>query len=180
MAAEPTPTPLRVAIKPMKRRHINQAYEIEHLASPGGWTRSIFLSELLYAAERTYIVAKHGRRVVGFAGVWCTPDEGHITNIVVHPEWRRHKVASRMLAHLIGVTADRGLDAMTLEVRVSNRAAQAMYERFGFASVGIRPGYYGDNREDAVIMWARDIRSTVFRARVAEILTAIDEARGGR
>ena len=174
MAARPQTGPVRARIRPMKRRHLNQVLAIEGQVYPSGWSRTVFVSELLYAAERSYVVAKIGRMVVGYVGLMYTIDEGHITNIAVHPDWQRHKIGSQLLLHALDLTIERGLDAITLEARVSNLGAQALYERFGFQSVGVRPGYYADNREDAVIMWAHGLQGDAYRDRLTDIARSLD------
>jgi ribosomal-protein-alanine N-acetyltransferase len=157
----------------MRRRHLNQVLAIEHQVYSSGWSRSIFLNELLFADRRRYSVAKVGRRVAGDVGVMFAPDEGHITTVAVHPDWQRRGIATRLMVHALEVTREAGLDAMTLEVRVSNRAAQSMYEQLGFSSVGVRPGYYVDNREDAMIMWVQGISSPEYQARLVALLDAL-------
>jgi len=91
--------------------------------------------------------------LIGYAGLWAIEDEGHITNVAVHPDYRRMHLGSILVDMLIAQTRLEGLKRFTLEVRVSNQAAIALYEKFGFVSAGIRKGYYEDNNEDAMIMW---------------------------
>lgn len=179
MAVQRRAMTTRVTLKPMKRRHLQQVLAIEEHVYTSGWSRSIFLNELLYARDRIYLVATVGRMVVGYAGVWFTPDEGHVTTIAVHPDWQRHRIASRLLGRLLTLARDRERDAMTLEVRVSNSAAQAMYEKFGFAAEGTRPRYYADNQEDAVIMWVRGIGSDAYRQRLDSLAVTGTSIRGG-
>jgi [ribosomal protein S18]-alanine N-acetyltransferase len=91
--------------------------------------------------------------IIGYAGLWAIEDEGHITNVAVHPDFRRMHLGHILVDMLIGQTRQEGLKRFTLEVRVSNAAAIALYEQFGFVSAGLRKGYYEDNNEDAMIMW---------------------------
>ena len=91
--------------------------------------------------------------VCGYVGVWKILDEGHITNVAVAPEYRRMHIGRAMLETLFEVTGQAGIERYTLEVRASNEPAIRLYEGLGFKSEGIRPGYYEDNGEDAVIMW---------------------------
>lgn len=179
MAARPEAGVAPVRLRPMKRRHLTQVLAIESEVYPSGWSRTVFLSELLYAAEREYLVAKVGRMVVGYVGVMFTIDEGHITTIAVHPDWQRRKIATQLLLRAVDLTIARDLDALTLEARVSNLGAHALYERFGFQSVGVRPGYYADNREDALVMWAHGLQGDTYRDRLADIVASLD-APGGR
>ena len=95
-------------------------------------------------------IAGHG---CGYVGVWKILDEGHITNVAVAPEYRRMHIGRAMLETLFEVTGQAGIERYTLEVRASNEPAIRLYEGLGFKSEGIRPGYYEDNGEDAVIMW---------------------------
>jgi [ribosomal protein S18]-alanine N-acetyltransferase len=91
--------------------------------------------------------------IIGYAGLWAIEDEGHITNVAVHPDYRRMHLGHILVEMLIDQTQQEGLKRFTLEVRVSNHAAIALYEQFGFVSAGLRKGYYEDNNEDAMIMW---------------------------
>ena len=90
-------------------------------------------------------------------------DAWHIMNVAVHPEYRRQGVASRLLDELFELTVGDSRRGYTLEVRVSNVTAIALYERFGFEPSGVRRGYYTDNREDALIMWKDPIREAAAR-----------------
>ena len=119
--------------------------------------------------SRSYLVALERHQVLGFAGLMVTGSEGHITNIAVHPDQRRRQLASRMLLVLFTDARRRGVEDLTLEVRYTNRAAQELYRRFGFAPGGIRKNYYSDIGEDAVIMWAHDIGSEASRERLAKV-----------
>jgi ribosomal-protein-alanine N-acetyltransferase len=105
---------------------------------------------------------------VAYGGLMFAVDEAHVTNIAVAPEVQRRGFARRMLLRLANVAVERGFTALTLEVRVSNTAAQAMYRQFGFAPAGIRQRYY-ENTEDALVMWVHDIDSPEYRARLNAI-----------
>jgi ribosomal-protein-alanine N-acetyltransferase len=100
-------------------------------------------------------------------------DDGHITTIAVDPVWQRHGIATRMLLQLVECALARGVEQLTLEVRLSNHEAQELYRRFGFAPAGIRRGYYVDNREDALVMWAHDVRRDDYSERLAGIRDSI-------
>ncbi|MFZ4514700.1 MAG: ribosomal protein S18-alanine N-acetyltransferase [Acidimicrobiia bacterium] len=158
----------------MRRRHLRAVLQIETDVYPSGWTRGIFLNELLQTQTRGYWVAKVGRQIVGYVGVMFGVDEGHITTIAVHREWQRQKVATRLMIHAMRETIAREYDALTLEARVSNTGAHALYEQFGLQSVGVRPGYYADNREDAVVMWAHGLLLPEYVARLDAISADCD------
>jgi ribosomal-protein-alanine N-acetyltransferase len=157
-----------VTIERMRRRHLRMILPIETQVYPRPWSPSVFLDELNAAArgERVYIVAKSLGRVVGYAGMILGVDEIHVTNIAVQPERQRGGIGRRMLLYLLHEARARGYQAMTLEVRVSNHAAQAMYQRFGFAPAGVRKKYY-EQTEDAIVMWAHDIHTPEFAERLA-------------
>ena len=153
----------------MRRRHLRAVVAIERSVNPRPWSLGLFTGELRMPTSRHWVVARSGVQVVGFGGLMVTLDEGHITNFAVHEDFRRHHVATRMLLVLCREAVERGVRDLTLEVRASNRAAQALYARFGFAPGGVRKAYYRDNAEDALIMWAHDIGSAEGEARLARI-----------
>ena len=169
MAIEPADLAVPITLTPMKRRHLRAVCRIEQLCNPRPWSYSLFLSELRYAESRAYVVARRGHEVVGYAGLMVIADDGHVTNVAVHPDHRRQAIATRMMLALARRALDEHLAAMTLEVRVSNTGAQDLYRRFGFAPAGARKGYYADSGEDALIMWANDIDTDDYRARLRAI-----------
>ena len=117
------------------------------------WSRNIFVSEVTRNDNAIYVVAQVGERIVGYAGIWIILDEGHITNIGVDPAFQRQGIGRGLMDELTKYAVERGIVAMTLEVRVSNAAAQALYTKLGFVPSGIRKEYYQDDKEDALIMW---------------------------
>ncbi len=162
-----------VVISPMLRRHLRAVVAIERTANPHPWSHSLFAGELTMPTSRFWVVAREGRHVLGYSGLMVTLDEGHITNFAVHEDHRRRHIGARMLLASCGDAVRRGVTDLTLEVRASNTAAQAMYRRFGFAPGGVRRGYYNDNGEDALVMWAHDIDGERERERRAEIESAL-------
>ena len=169
----PATTPIRdheasraLLFEPMRRRHIREALVIEEQCYPKPWTAGVFTSEIELArrGERYYIVARLDHELLGYAGLMFAPDEAHITNIASHPQMRRRGIGRSLLIQLINVALERGVESLTLEVRVSNVAAQNLYRSFGFAPAGIRQRYY-ENSEDALVMWAHDIQGHEFRSR---------------
>jgi len=167
--------PGNLVIAPMRRRHLPAVLAIEEQVQPRPWSERIFRSEL-GQPNRCYLVARQGANVVGFAGVLLVLDEGHVTNVAVDPSWHRRAVATSLLVRLCRTAAERGARNLTLEVRMSNDGAQALYRRFGFAPGGVRKAYYPDNREDALVMWAHDIDLPSYAERLAEIERAAGPA----
>jgi ribosomal-protein-alanine N-acetyltransferase len=132
---------------------LEQVVEIEQASFPTPWSRQSFLHELMDNERAIYLVYKHMGRVWGYVGMWIILDEGHITNLAVHPVFRRRGVGNSLIRGLEEVARERGVRHLTLEVRKSNIPAQELYKKHGFVSMGIRRQYYLDNKEDAIIMW---------------------------
>lgn len=126
---------------------------IERASSPVAWGPEVFLGELSRPQARVDLVKRAGDGfILAFANYWIVADEVHLLNIATHPEARRLGHGRRLIAHLFEVATQRACRLVTLEVRRSNEAAQALYRALGFQSVGVRPGYYTDNAEDALLM----------------------------
>jgi ribosomal-protein-alanine N-acetyltransferase len=128
------------------------AIEVEAFTSP--WSEQAFMNELTQNQFAQYIVMEYEGRLIGYGGMWIIIDEAHVTNIAITGDFRGKKLGSRLMAEMALRAYRLGAGRMTLEVRVSNTVAQRLYEKFGFEAVGVRPGYYSDNGEDAIIMWA--------------------------
>ena len=158
-----------VRIAPLLRRHLRNVVAIEEANYPRPWTSTVFLSELSQRRSRRYTVATIGPLVVGFSGLMVVEEDGHITTLTVDPAWHRRSIGTVLLLDQARAAPTLGVRHLTLEVRVSNTAAQALYRRFGFAPVGVRPNYYAETGEDAIIMWARDIDTADYARRLAEI-----------
>jgi ribosomal-protein-alanine N-acetyltransferase len=126
---------------------------IERLCFPAPWARQAFTDELLRPWARLEIL-RHGAtgRVVAFCNYWLVADELHILNVAVHPEERRRGHAARLLRHILDEALRNQARVASLEVRVSNLAAAALYRKFGFREVGVRPKYYANDGEDALLM----------------------------
>ena len=173
MAAEREIVDVEVHLAPMRRRHLRGVVRIESQVYPRPWSHSLFVSELALRSSRAYVVARVGREVVGYAGLMMSMTDGHVTTIAVDPAWHRRGIGTRLLLTLAHEAIDRGALAMTLEVRLSNRAAQEMYKRFGFNAVGVRKGYYADTGEDALVMWAYEISEPPYGRLLAGIARGI-------
>ena len=122
------------------------------------WSKDSFVRELVENKVALYLVAKIENVAVGYIGVWKIIDEGHITNVAVHSDYRGRGIASKLVSELLSLCEKDGMTSFTLEVRESNLPAQNLYKKFQFAECGIRKGYYQDNNENAVIMWRRETK----------------------
>jgi ribosomal-protein-alanine N-acetyltransferase len=137
--------------------------EIERLSFSTPWPPEAFTQELTRNRLARYAVARRGTEVVGFAGVWLMVDEAHITTFAVHPDVRRQGVGRRLMEALLVVAESMGAARLTLEVRVSNVAAQELYRGQGFDMAGRRERYYTDDGEDAFIMTTPLLSGTEMR-----------------
>lgn len=178
LARKPDPhDEIDIELTPMRRRHLRRVLSIESRVYPRPWSTSLFLSELAQKNTRTYLVARHDGIVIGYAGMMFLPQEAHITNIAVDPDFHGHRVGARLMLKIVTEALARGCDRISLEVRITNRVAQAMYEKFGFSVAGVRKGYYVETHEDAYVMVAENVLSNDYR----ELLHGIrDEVFGER
>lgn len=158
-----------IRIRPMRRRHLAAVVRIEEATNGHPWSRDLFANELLQPTSRYYRVAMVGPQVVGFGGLMQIADEGHITTMAVDQAFQQRGIGAALLLDLTEIAIDVDIVDATLEVRVSNDAAQALYRKFGFAPEGVRPRYYRSPTEDALILWARGIDSAAYKKRLGSI-----------
>jgi ribosomal-protein-alanine N-acetyltransferase len=157
---------VEVHLVPMRRRHLRGVLRIEAQVYPRPWSLSLFMSELALRSSRVYYVARVEGLVVGYSGLMLTGVDAHVTTIAVDPAWQRHKIGTRLLVNGAREGRRRGARNLTLEVRVSNQPAQALYRQFGFRPAGIRKNYYVETNEDALVMWAEDIDALEYAERL--------------
>jgi ribosomal-protein-alanine N-acetyltransferase len=165
---------LTPVIEPMTLDDLPAVRAIERASFTTPWPDDAYRSELQTNRLATYVVARAGEEVVGFAGLWLMVDEAHITTFAVHPAWRRRRIGERLLVALLDVAIARQAREATLEVRLSNVAARRLYEKYGFRPVGLRPRYYSDDGEDALIMTTEPLAAPDMTARVARLRAALD------
>jgi [ribosomal protein S18]-alanine N-acetyltransferase len=139
----------------MALNDLDQVLEIERASFPTPWTRAAFCYEIEQNRVARCTAMRARDWVVGYLCFWEIGHEIHITNLAVHPEWRRRGVARRLLAAALTEGIARGVTLAFLEVRPSNTRALALYESVGFQVIGRRNGYYFDTGEDALVMEAR-------------------------
>ena len=140
-----------VLVRPMTEADLPRVLEIENASFPDPWTEGIFRSSLSDELETWFAAEKDGL-LAGYAGMQSVLDEGYIDNIAVDPGLRRAGIASALLNAMEVAAKARQLAFLSLEVRAGNAPAIALYTRFGFQSIGKRPGYYLSPKEDALIM----------------------------
>lgn len=139
-------------IEKMKIDDIANVVEVEMKSFEIPWSKESFENELKNKLA-LYLVIKVEEKAVGYVGVWKIFDEGHITNVAVHPDFRGKGLAKALISELLSLCRKDGITSFTLEVRESNIIAQNLYKSFGFVEAGKRKAYYSDNNEDAIIMW---------------------------
>ena len=138
-------------ITQMTADHVSQVAELEKLCFSDPWSESSVASEL--ENELAYwLVAIEGDRVAGYVGSQTVLGETDMMNIAVHPDYRRRGVAETLVNALVDALKGKGSHCLTLEVRASNTPAQKLYEKLGFAQVGLRKNYYRNPKEDARIL----------------------------
>jgi len=152
-----SPKSRRLEIVPMRPADLDEVLEIERLSHRSPWARQVFIEEL--ARDWAHLIVLKERRPgaagmasVAFCNFWVVRDEVHVLNVATPPDERRKGHASRVLEHVIEFALRHGCRYLTLEVRRGNQGAIRLYRHFGFRPVGIRPNYYVEDGEDAIVM----------------------------
>ncbi len=142
-----------VCIKMLDKESLDDVLELEKICFPDDpWGRISFENEISNPLSIFFIaIDDEKEKVIGYSGVWLMYDVGDITNIAVHPDYRREGIGTRLLGLIVDICREKGMESVTLEVRESNIAAQRLYETKGFKVCGIRRRYY-QGKENAIIM----------------------------
>ena len=149
---------LSIKIKPMEKTDIESVIKIAEMAyGEHHWSKDSFMSELSNELAHYFSVFDENNNLIAYCGCWQILEEVHITSIAVEPNSRKKHVGEALLTTMIDECYKNMVKYITLEVRVSNKAAIGLYEKYGFKSLGTRKGYYQDNNEDALIMWTENI-----------------------
>jgi ribosomal-protein-alanine N-acetyltransferase len=176
---------LPYCVRPMRNEDVGQVTEIDQEAFPTMWPPANYERELGTKLAH-YIVAhevknpgdgkasetNRGQYIIGFAGFWMMASEAHITNIAVRKSHRRRGIGEMLLISMIDLALKLGGHLVTLEVRASNTAAQGLYRKYGLNQLHIRPGYYTDNKENALVLANQDIASPAFQQRLERLKEA--------
>ena len=182
-----------VLIERMELDDLPQVHRIEKASFPLPWPRDSYRREILDNHRAWYLGARRvdaepppeppprpfplnllprtvdiASDVVAFAGLWLMIDEAHITTIAVEPRYRGRGLGEALIIEMVKLSQVRGAERMTLEVRMSNLVAQNLYRKYGFFDQGVRPRYYSDDLEDALIMWSEPIDGKDFRQRLVD------------
>ncbi len=160
------------SIRAMTRPDIPAVAALEATIYATPWSPRVFFDELAMESRR-YVVVEGDAGIVGYGGLLMVEEDAHITTLAVSPEMRGKKLGVKLMLALVDEALVHGARHLTLEVRVSNRPAQALYERFGFDPVGRRKDYYID--EDALVMWATDVDTPQYRERIVLIRDSLKD-----
>lgn len=141
----------------------------QHQASPGSMGRRFLHHAASIWRGRPTAWQPGQQYIVGFLGTWYMPDDAHIVSVGVRSDYRRLGIGELLIIGSIEQAQARRMHAVTLEVRISNQIAKNLYMKYGFEEMGIRKGYYSDNREDALIMTAQAIHSQSYRQKLQSL-----------
>lgn len=188
-------TALPYVVEPMRLRDIKEVMKIEYASFPSPWSARAYRYELLENDLSHYFVVRQRQMegiysgllakvrhslgaggqgpVLGYGGFWMMAGEAHISTIAVQPSWRRRGIGELLLVAMLDRAIELGAEIATLEVRVSNIAAQNLYHKYGFEQVGLRRRYYRDNDEDALIMSTERLTSFSFQSHFQQLKQAL-------
>ncbi len=184
-------------VQPMVWQDVSEVMAIERLSFPLPWPKHAYRYELEENDLSHYIVVRERARetaqerparwwhrfwsprrtapVLGYGGFWMMAGEAHVSTLAVHPDWRGRGLGELLLLTMLKRAIAMEAAIATLEVRASNRVAQALYRKYGFRMAGVRPRYYRDNKEDALIMTVEALRTPAYRARLEALEAALRE-----
>ena len=178
MKLEPRPPAAgddRMSIAPMAEADVRDVLRIEQQSFSTSWPANAFYQELHDNKLAHYYTGRIGERLIAYGGIWVILEDSHITTIAVDPQFRGRRYGEVMLIRLLEEAIARGASWMTLEVRESNEVAQALYRKYGFTTVSTRRGYYSDNNESALVMWAGNLKSEIYENRLRALRSALIE-----
>ncbi len=163
-----------LVIEPMTDADVKEVLRIEQQSFSTQWPSNAFYQEMHDNKLAHYYVGRVDKRVVAYGGIWVILEDSHVTTIAVHPSYRGRKYGEIMLLKLLDEAIERGASWMTLEVRESNAVAQNLYRKYGFTTVSTRKGYYSDNNENALVMWAGNLKSEIYKNRLKALRSALN------
>lgn len=149
----PTAEDVTVTVRPAEGRDISEIRAIDRKVYPTPWSEKMTMTQVL-GPSRVHLVVEEDHQVIGHGGILVVDGEAHITTIAIDPVHQRRGLGDLLMERLFVEAEANDCHAMTLEVRASNAPAIALYEKHGMVSSGLRPRYYSDNDEDAIIMWS--------------------------
>ncbi len=140
-------------IRKMYIEDVPAVYQVEKASFTSPWTEETYEHEMKHNDYAHYFVVEIEGEIVGYIGLWLVLDDAQVTNIAILPQYRGYKIGEKLFGFALQYILQQGANRLSLEVRVSNVAAQNLYRKFGLVHGGIRKNYYPDNGEDALVMW---------------------------
>ena len=171
--ARPARSPDHLAIVPMTVADVAEVVRIERASFSTVWPNDAFYNELRTNKLAHYFVGRLRDKIVGYGGIWSILEDAHVTTLAVDPEHRGRRFGEILLLRLIDEAMERNAAWMTLEVRESNTTAQQLYRKYGFTTVTMRAGYYSDDNESALIMWAGNLKSELYINRLRALRASL-------
>jgi [ribosomal protein S18]-alanine N-acetyltransferase len=171
----------QLEIRRMRPQDVPEVMEIESVSfGRHHWSEDSFYNEMNNQVGRYYVLINNDLpKLIGYLGFWLIQDEAHITTVAVKPDYRGNALGELMLVQCLERCLASSIHWVTLEVRVTNYNAQNLYYKYGFSSVGVRPKYYQDNQEDALIMTTSSINSDEYRKLYNRLKQELKERLGG-
>jgi ribosomal-protein-alanine N-acetyltransferase len=163
-----------MVITPMAAEDLPEVLRIETLSFSTAWPPNAFANEVRDNKLAHYFVGRLDDTIVAYGGIWVILEDSHVTTIAVHPDYRGLKLGEEMLMRLLDEAIVQGASWITLEVRESNETAQKLYRKYGFTTVSTRRGYYSDNNENALVMWAGNLKGELYAARLRVLRHALE------
>lgn len=159
-----------IKIRKMHKKDIEQIMKIESVSFGNFfWTQEAFAAEIENQVGHYFIAENEKKEIIGYCGFWLILEEAHITTIAVRPDCRKNGIGEFLLQKMIETGYEKNAKWFTLEVRASNIAAQNLYYKYNFKSLGLRRKYYQDNEEDAMVMWTENIWDSGFRENLEKL-----------
>jgi ribosomal-protein-alanine N-acetyltransferase len=171
-------SPGGLQIETMAQGDLPAVLRIEGLSFTTSWPANAFSNEIRDNKLAHYFVGRLDGEIVAYGGIWVILEDSHITTIAVHPDYRGQRIGEEMLLKLLDEAISQGASWITLEVRESNEVAQKLYRKYGFTTVSTRRGYYSDNGENALVMWAGNLKGELYGARLRVLRTALENESG--
>jgi ribosomal-protein-alanine N-acetyltransferase len=171
----PAQRPNGFTIRSMATSDIAAVTRIERASFSTVWPSDAFYNELSTNKLAHYFIGRFDGRIVAYGGIWVIMEDSHVTTLAVDPDFRGRGFGEVLLLRLIDEAIDRDAAWMTLEVRESNAVAQRLYRKYGFTTVTMRTGYYSDDNESALIMWAGSLRSDLYRNRLRVLRERVEK-----
>jgi ribosomal-protein-alanine N-acetyltransferase len=170
-------------IRRMRDRDVPEIMTIESVSfGRHHWAEESFLNEMRNQMGRYYSLIDNSQsqtRLIGYCGFWIIFEEAHITTVAVKPELRGNSLGEILLVHMLDRCMGQTIHWVTLEVRATNYSAQNLYYKYGLQVAGLRPKYYQDNNEDALIMTTPDILTPDYRATFRKLKDGLRQKLGG-